>query len=175
MSVRKSRGRSWLASIMSTPLFLRRARDRSNQSKGFVPAKGIRLDAMGGRLKAEFWFLVSCPRNTRYFAGGQLAVFQGGPSRTGGEAPISESYGSSEQRGKTANWPRPRVAMKMGPRRRFSSVTYRLRYAPPPPVRLGPPCRRPILIATKYLVFRGQDTRTAATHWFEKTISFRPR
>src|SRR6202140_5500646 len=28
-----------------------------------------------------------------------------------------------------------------------------------PPVRLGPPCRRPILIATKYLVFRGQDTR----------------
>ncbi len=52
--------------------------------------------------------LVSCPRNTRYFAGGQLAVFQGGPSRTGDKAPISESYGSSEQRGKTANWPRPR-------------------------------------------------------------------
>src|ERR1700720_2409384 len=102
MSVRKLRGRSWLASIMSTPLFLRRARDRSNQSKGFVPAKGIRLDAMGGRLKAEFWFLVSCPRNTRYFAGGQLAVFQGAS-----EAPISLSYGSSEQRGKTANWPRP--------------------------------------------------------------------
>jgi NAD(P)-dependent dehydrogenase (short-subunit alcohol dehydrogenase family) len=46
--------------------------------------------------------LVSCPRNTRYFAGGQLAVFQGAS-----EAPISESYGSSEQRGKTANWPRP--------------------------------------------------------------------
>src|ERR1700731_1557800 len=55
-----------------------------------------------------FCGLVSCPRNTRYFAGGQLAVFQGGPSRTGGEAPISLSYGSSEQRGKTANWPRPR-------------------------------------------------------------------
>ena len=47
--------------------------------------------------------LVSCPRNTRYFAGGQLAVFQGAS-----EAPLSESYGSSEQRGKTANWPRPR-------------------------------------------------------------------
>jgi hypothetical protein len=28
-----------------------------------------------------------------------------------------------------------------------------------PPVRLRPPCRRPILIATKYLVFRGRDTR----------------
>src|SRR5271165_2825838 len=26
-------------------------------------------------------------------------------------------------------------------------------------VRLGPPCRRPILIATIYLLFRGQDTR----------------
>src|SRR5271165_4225537 len=32
-----------------------------------------------------------------------------------------------------------------------------------PPVRLGPPCRRPILIATKYLVFRGQDTRASNT------------
>ena len=32
----------------------------------------------------------------------QLAVFQGAS-----EAPISDSYGSSEQRGKTANWPRP--------------------------------------------------------------------
>jgi hypothetical protein len=26
------------------------------------------------------------------------------------------------------------------------------------PVQLGPPCRRPILIATKYLAFRGEDT-----------------
>jgi hypothetical protein len=35
--------------------------------------------------------LVSCPRNTRYFAGGQLAVFQGAV-RAGlaVEAPISE-------------------------------------------------------------------------------------
>jgi hypothetical protein len=50
--------------------------------------------------------------------------------------------------------------MKMGRRRRCSSVTDRLRHAPSfVPVRLGPPCRRPILIATKYLVFRGQDTR----------------
>src|SRR6202035_5397068 len=47
--------------------------------------------------------LVSCPRNSRYIAGGQLAVFQGAS-----EAPISESCGSSEQRGKTANWPRPK-------------------------------------------------------------------
>ena len=46
--------------------------------------------------------LVSCPRNNMPFAGGQLAVFQGAI-----EAPVCESYGSSEQRGKTANWPRP--------------------------------------------------------------------
>src|SRR5260370_38110855 len=44
--------------------------------------------------------------------------------------------------------------MKMGRRRRCSSVTYRLRYAP-----LLAPCRRPILIATKHMLFRGQDTR----------------
>jgi hypothetical protein len=50
--------------------------------------------------------LVSCPRNSRYIAGGQLAVFQGGPSRTSGKAPISESYGSIRRGGgKTANWP----------------------------------------------------------------------
>jgi hypothetical protein len=36
------------------------------------------------------------------FAAGQLAVFQGAS-----EVPLSVSYGSSEQRGKTANWPRP--------------------------------------------------------------------
>jgi hypothetical protein len=51
--------------------------------------------------------------------------------------------------------------MKMGRRRRCSSVMYRFRYAPLlPPVRLGPPCRRPILIATKVTLFMGQDTRT---------------
>ena len=46
--------------------------------------------------------LVSCPINNVAFAVGQLAVFQGVS-----EVPISGSYGSSEQRGKTANWPRP--------------------------------------------------------------------
>jgi hypothetical protein len=49
--------------------------------------------------------------------------------------------------------------MKMGRRLRCSSVTYRFRYAPLlPPVRLGPPCRRPILIATKAMLLMGQDT-----------------
>ena len=44
--------------------------------------------------------LVSYPINNVAFAMGQLAVFQGVS-----EAPIFGSYGSSEQRGKTANWP----------------------------------------------------------------------
>jgi hypothetical protein len=64
----------------------------------------------------------------RYIAGGQLAVFQGGPSRTdGNEAPIFEPYGSIRRGGgKTANWaPAQRVAMKMGRRLRCSSVTSR--------------------------------------------------
>ena len=60
-----------------------------------------------------------------YFAGGQLAVFQGGPSRTGGKAPISDSYGSSEQRGKTANRPRPEGCVENGPAARAGSVTSR--------------------------------------------------
>src|ERR1700686_527964 len=38
-----------------------------------------------------------------------------------------------------------------------------------PPVRLGPPCRRPILIATIYLLFRGQDTRIALVSKCELT------
>jgi hypothetical protein len=43
--------------------------------------------------------------------------------------------------------------MKMGRRLRCSSVTYRFRYAP-----LLAPCRRPNLIATKAMLFMGQDT-----------------
>ncbi len=56
-----------------------------------------------GSFRLKFaYVLVSCPINNVAFAVGQLAVFQGAS-----EAPISGSYGSSEQRGKTANWPRP--------------------------------------------------------------------
>ena len=46
--------------------------------------------------------------NSGDVAGGQLAVFRGAS-----EAPISESYGSSEQRGKTANWPEWREVMEV--------------------------------------------------------------
>src|ERR1700751_3078622 len=71
----------------------------------------------------------------------QLAVFQGGPSRTGGsEAPLSEGARRGRD-GKTANWPRPRgVALKMGRRlsgcRRIGYVSI-LRWAPSLPGRLG--------------------------------------
>src|SRR6202162_5804971 len=103
--------------------------------------------------------LVSCPRNTRYFAGGQLAVFQGGPSRTGGKAPISESYGSSEQRGKTANWPRPKGCDENGPAAALLVGHVSIQVCSLlPPVRIGPPCRRPLFVAKKYLGFRWQDT-----------------
>ena len=51
--------------------------------------------------------------------------------------------------------------MKMGRRLsgtcRIGHVSVQICYLLPP-VRLGSPCRRPILIATKYLVFLGQDT-----------------
>jgi hypothetical protein len=54
--------------------------------------------------------LVSCPRNNRYIAGGQLAVFQGAS-----EAPISEPYGSIRHGGgKTVNWPRPEGTVDQG-------------------------------------------------------------
>jgi hypothetical protein len=41
------------------------------------------------------------------------------PIEGASEAPISESYGSSEQRGKTANWP---AAKPKGFRRRYTSL-----------------------------------------------------
>src|SRR5271157_3473085 len=63
-------------------------------------------------------------------AAGQLAVFQGGPSRTGGKAPMSGFIRAERATRKNS---RPaaarRVALKMGRRPRCSSVTYRFRYA----------------------------------------------
>ncbi len=70
-------------------------------------SRGLLLRAKAAPLQARrhaFFnsLLVCCPINSVAFAVGQLAVFQGAS-----EAPISGSYGSSEQRRKTANWPRP--------------------------------------------------------------------
>src|SRR5580704_11560529 len=65
-------------------------------------------------------------------AAGQLAVFRGGPSRTGGKAPISGFIRSIRRGGGKTAKPAAarRVALKIGRRLRCSSVTYRLRYAP---------------------------------------------
>jgi hypothetical protein len=116
--------------------------------------------------------LVSCRRNNMPFAVGQLAVFQGGPSRTGGKAPISEPIRverATRKNGQlaTAQW----VAMKMGRRLRCSSVTSSTSLTSRRANQLATckrqtgagcsllaPCRRPILIATKGMLFRRQDT-----------------
>jgi hypothetical protein len=65
-------------------------------------------------------------------AAGQLAVFQGGPSRTGGsEAPISGFIRIERATRKNSRLAATRRgALKMGRRLRCSSVTYRSRYAP---------------------------------------------
>jgi len=52
-----------------------------------------------------------------------------------------------------------RITMKMGWPRRCSSVAYRFRYAP-----LLAPCRRPVLISTKGMLFRRQDTSTPGSY-----------
>ena len=99
--------------------------------------------------------LVSCPGNSMHFAGGQLAVFQGANER-----PYLTHTGrvSNAEKQPTGHGPTgcdengPAAALLVG------HVSIQI-CSLPPPVRLGPPCRRPILIATKYMLFRGQDTR----------------
>ena len=78
-----------------------------------------------------FLGLVSCPRNSRYIAGGQWAVFQGAV-RAGlaVKYPYLSHTGRASNAEKQPTGPGPRVAMKMGRRLRCSSVTYRFRYAP---------------------------------------------
>src|SRR5271169_214580 len=59
-------------------------------------------------------------------AAGQLAVFQGGPSRTGGKAPISGFIRADPPRRRKNSQlaAARRVALKMGRRPSCSSVTY---------------------------------------------------
>src|ERR1700739_3202214 len=64
--------------------------------------------------------------NPLSFAAGQLAVFQGAS-----EAPISGSIRAERATRKNSQLATAqRVALKMGRRRRCSSVTYQFRYAP---------------------------------------------
>ena len=105
-------------------------------------------------------------------AAGQLAVFQGAS-----EAPIPPHFclllvwpfrsrrkmerdGSSEQRGKTANWPRPGgLRLKWAGGRVARRLRIDLDMRPLMPVRLGPPCRRPILNATTSSLYARRCTR----------------
>src|ERR1700722_4155359 len=83
-----------------------------------------------------------------------------GPSRTGGrKAHIFVIRVERATRKNSQLAAARRVALKMGRLLRCSSVTYRSRYAPSAPVRLGPPRRRPILNATQLKGFRRRYTR----------------
>ena len=94
--------------------------------------------------------LVSCPRNNIYFAGSQLAVFQGANERpylnhTGRESNAEKRPTGSGPKGCDENG--PAAALLVG------HVSIQI-------CSLLAPCRRSILIATIYLLFKGQDTRS---------------
>ena len=74
----------------------------TQQGSGIEFLNAWKTKSIGSTLELILVRLVHRLANNGDVAGGQLAVFQGAS-----EAPISESYGSSEQRGKTAKWPRP--------------------------------------------------------------------
>ena len=87
------------------------------------------------------------------FAGSQLAVFQGA-----NEDPYLDDTGreSNAEKQPTGSGPEgcdengPAAALLVG----YVSIETRALLAP---------CRRPILIATKYMLFRGQGTRASVT------------
>jgi hypothetical protein len=95
---------------------------------------------------------VPCPRNSRYIAEVSWLFFK---TRKG---PISESYGSSEQRGKTATGPGPRGCGENGPAAALLVGHVSIQICS-----LLPPCWRPISIATIYLLFPGKGT-TVSSH-----------
>jgi hypothetical protein len=102
---------------------------------------------------------VSCPRNTCMFRRRSVGCFS---RRSEPDSRYRRAYlglirkDPPRRRQNSQLAAARRVAMKMGRRLRCSSVTYRFRIrALLVPVRLGPPCRRPILIATKHARISG--------------------
>src|ERR1700737_2644484 len=92
--------------------------------------------------------------NSMHCAGGQLAVFQGANER-----PYLTHPGRVSTAEKQPTGPGPTGCDENGPAAALLVGHVSIQIGSlPPPVRLGPPCRRPILIATKYMLFRGQDT-----------------
>jgi hypothetical protein len=87
-----------------------------------------------------------------------LAVFQGGPSRTAEKRPSLSHTGRASNAEKQPTGPGPEGRDENGPAAALLVGHVSIQICSLHPPVLGPPCRRPILIATKYLVFRGQDT-----------------
>ena len=82
---------------------------------------------------SDLLLLVHRLANNGDVAGGQLAVFQGAS-----EAPISESYGSSEQRGKQPSGPGPEGCVENGPAAALLVGYVSIRYAPSSRLADGP-------------------------------------
>ena len=95
--------------------------------------------------------------NPLSFAAGQLAAFQGAS-----EVPISVSYGSSKQRGKTANWPRPGGCVENG-----SAASLLVSHVSIQICSFLTPRRRPILNATKFAYVAHDENETG--HGFTDT------
>src|SRR5208282_6032666 len=129
------------ASMCSASFFIPRGHRRSTRKRApssFVEGSYTRLIWITAKLllrtlnldshrPSAAALLVSCPRNRRYFAGSQLAVFF--KARTQTHILLIRVERATPKNSQLA--PARRVAMKMGRRRRCSSVTYRLRHAPP--------------------------------------------
>jgi hypothetical protein len=84
-----------------------------------------------------------------HFAGGQLAVFKGGNER-----PYLTHTGRVSNAEKQPTGPGPEGCDENGP-----AVALLVGHVSIQICALLAPYRRPILIATKYMLFRGQDTR----------------
>ena len=114
--------------------------------------------------------LVSCPRNKHAFRRRSVGCFSRRERRS-----YLDRYVRSEQRRKTANWPRPEGCDENG-----SATALLVGYVSVQicalllPVRLGPPCRRPILIATKDMLISGDRTPIISTFLRRFSISPSP-
>jgi hypothetical protein len=104
-----------------------------------------------------------------HFAGGQLVVFQGANER-----PYLTHTGRVSNAEKQPTGPGPEGCDENGPAAALLVGHVSIQIGSlPPPVRLGPPCRRSILIATKYMLFRGQDTSRSG--WKQSAAGDRDR
>src|SRR4029077_20142802 len=98
--------------------------------------------------------LVSCPRNNIYFAGGQLAVFQGANERpylnhTGRESNAEKRPTGSGPKGCDENGPATALLVGHAPHHFHATLETKSTRSTESGAGCSAPCRRPILIATK--------------------------